>query len=705
MEVQIPSSLEDVETLAAELLILGTSPGEAGSERPSIARDLSRVLFRRFCITEDMEHLEEATAQAREAVNWAVQHHSYTQESSLNLANLCCRWCRRMKETEESPLESLPLEMQSQALVELSTAIKRLSLAPEHVPDDHHELPGLQNYLARMIYDRARPTRDAQDFKDAVSLAKSALQSVFQSTPQPNDTPAFFFQTYRKILAYSHIHLGGLTEDEAIALSYQQTDTDCRQHSPKAFPLRRSMEMLDRGDRLFYKKYFSDAGEFADLVQAIVIYEDAIGEHDLSDGTRRAWRFGRLSKCFCMRCLAKCAIEDLRKALKFGKGARRLVPRDDPDRGDTLRELAEVHRYPYLCTGRIGSLHEVVETLEDALRSLALMLHERFKVHNNEDDIRAAEGRIAQAIELASGDQNRLKAFLKTYADILKAVLRVQKAIESKDLCAGDPMNFHQACSLVGVLYKLKFARSQRDEHFNDALVYLRLARESAPVGTVTMGDLYNQTGKAELLEEAIASARQAILSVPERHYSIYEMRTNLGALLLDRCKSGGKADHAESGDAGIEASRLADLNEAIGYFEQSLEAVHSTRLAWGPQAFGLSFMLSYRAQLTGETSSLPTAFKLLLMSVENEAESHFDRISMASRALRYIFERQQRNRGVARQTGQSCHRSFALRVQPGAVPRRLTVCNQGRRRILAPSHSNSTTSRKLSRESSTAAG
>ncbi|KAK7623891.1 hypothetical protein IWX48DRAFT_657227 [Phyllosticta citricarpa] len=238
MEVQIPSSLEDVETLAAELLILGTSPGEAGSERPSIARDLSRVLFRRFCITEDMEHLEEATAQAREAVNWAVQHHSYTQESSLNLANLCCRWCRRMKETEESPLESLPLEMQSQALVELSTAIKRLSLAPEHVPDDHHELPGLQNYLARMIYDRARPTRDAQDFKDAVSLAKSALQSVFQSTPQPNDTPAFFFQTYRKILAYSHIHLGGLTEDEAIALSYQQTDTDCRQHSPKAFPLR-----------------------------------------------------------------------------------------------------------------------------------------------------------------------------------------------------------------------------------------------------------------------------------------------------------------------------------------------------------------------------------------------------------------------------------------------------------------------------------
>ncbi|KAK7556333.1 hypothetical protein IWX47DRAFT_904179 [Phyllosticta citricarpa] len=628
MEVQIPSSLEDVETLAAELLILGTSPGEAGSERPSIARDLSRVLFRRFCITEDMEHLEEATAQAREAVNWAVQHHSYTQESSLNLANLCCRWCRRMKETEESPLESLPLEMQSQALVELSTAIKRLSLAPEHVPDDHHELPGLQNYLARMIYDRARPTRDAQDFKDAVSLAKSALQSVFQSTPQPNDTPAFFFQTYRKILAYSHIHLGGLTEDEAIALSYQQTDTD-----------------------------------------------------------------------------SKCAIEDLRKALKFGKGARRLVPRDDPDRGDTLRELAEVHRYPYLCTGRIGSLHEVVETLEDALRSLALMLHERFKVHNNEDDIRAAEGRIAQAIELASGDQNRLKAFLKTYADILKAVLRVQKAIESKDLCAGDPMNFHQACSLVGVLYKLKFARSQRDEHFNDALVYLRLARESAPVGTVTMGDLYNQTGKAELLEEAIASARQAILSVPERHYSIYEMRTNLGALLLDRCKSGGKADHAESGDAGIEASRLADLNEAIGYFEQSLEAVHSTRLAWGPQAFGLSFMLSYRAQLTGETSSLPTAFKLLLMSVENEAESHFDRISMASRALRYIFERQQRNRGVARQTGQSCHRSFALRVQPGAVPRRLTVCNQGRRRILAPSHSNSTTSRKLSRESSTAAG
>ncbi|KAK7617044.1 hypothetical protein IWX50DRAFT_681925 [Phyllosticta citricarpa] len=538
MEVQIPSSLEDVETLAAELLILGTSPGEAGSERPSIARDLSRVLFRRFCITEDMEHLEEATAQAREAVNWAVQHHSYTQESSLNLANLCCRWCRRMKETEESPLESLPLEMQSQALVELSTAIKRLSLAPEHVPDDHHELPGLQNYLARMIYDRARPTRDAQDFKDAVSLAKSALQSVFQSTPQPNDTPAFFFQTYRKILAYSHIHLGGLTEDEAIALSYQQTDTD-----------------------------------------------------------------------------SKCAIEDLRKALKFGK-----------------------------------------------------------------------------------------------------AVLRVQKAIESKDLCAGDPMNFHQACSLVGVLYKLKFARSQRDEHFNDALVYLRLARESAPVGSeyhaqtltriaVTMGDLYNQTGKAELLEEAIASARQAILSVPERHYSIYEMRTNLGALLLDRCKSGGKADHAESGDAGIEASRLADLNEAIGYFEQSLEAVHSTRLAWGPQAFGLSFMLSYRAQLTGETSSLPTAFKLLLMSVENEAESHFDRISMASRALRYIFERQQRNRGVARQTGQSCHRSFALRVQPGAVPRRLTVCNQGRRRILAPSHSNSTTSRKLSRESSTAAG
>ncbi|KAK7623892.1 hypothetical protein IWX48DRAFT_683897 [Phyllosticta citricarpa] len=414
------------------------------------------------------------------------------------------------------------------------------------------------------------------------------------------------------------------------------------------------MEMLDRGDRLFYKKYFSDAGEFADLVQAIVIYEDAIGEHDLSD--------------------AKCAIEDLRKALKFGKGARRLVPRDDPDRGDTLRELAEVHRYPYLCTGRIGSLHEVVETLEDAL---ALMLHERFKVHNNEDDIRAAEGRIAQAIELASGDQNRLKAFLKTYADILKAVLRVQKAIESKDLCAGDPMNFHQACSLVGVLYKLKFARSQRDEHFNDALVYLRLARESAPVGSeyhaqtltriaVTMGDLYNQTGKAELLEEAIASARQAILSVPERHYSIYEMRTNLGALLLDRCKSGGKADHAESGDAGIEASRLADLNEAIGYFEQSLEAVHSTRLAWGPQAFGLSFMLSYRAQLTGETSSLPTAFKLLLMSVENEAESHFDRISMASRALRYIFERQQRNRGVARQTGQrspadTC--SFSLKL------------------------------------------
>ncbi|KAK7510614.1 uncharacterized protein IWZ02DRAFT_494578 [Phyllosticta citriasiana] len=291
---------------------------------------------------------------------------------------------------------------------------------------------------------------------------------------------------------------------------------------------------------------------------------------------------------------------------------------------------------------------------------LALMLHERFKVHNNEDDIRTAEERIAQAIELASGHQNRLKAFLNTHADILKGrytktykpedlELAIQKAIESKDLCAGDPLNFHQACSLVGVLYKLKFARSQRDEHFNNALVYLRLARESAPVGSeyhtqtliriaVTVGDLYNQTGKAELLEEAIASARQAILSAPEQNKSIYEMRTNLGALLLDRCKSGGKANHAESGDAGIEASRLADLNEAIGYFEQSLEAVDSTGLDWGTRAFGLSFMLSYRAQLTGDISSLPTASKLLLMSVENEAEPPLNWISMASRALRYIW-------------------------------------------------------------------
>ncbi|KAK7512323.1 hypothetical protein IWZ03DRAFT_417694 [Phyllosticta citriasiana] len=274
------------------------------------------------------------------------------------------------------------------------------------------------------------------------------------------------------------------------------------------------------------------------------------------------------------------------------------------------------------------------------LRSLALMLHERFKVHNNEDDIRTAEERIAQAIELASGHQNRLKAFLNTHADILKGrytktykpedlELAIQKAIESKDLCAGDPLNFHQACSLVGVLYKLKFARSQRDEHFNNALVYLRLARESAPVGSeyhsqtliriaITVGDLYNQTGKAELLEEAIA--------------------TNLGALLLDRCKSGGKADHAESGDAGIEASRLADLNEAIGCFEQSLEAVDSTGLDWGTRAFGLSFMLSYRAQLTGDISSLPTASKLLLMSVEYEAEPPLNWISMASRALRYIW-------------------------------------------------------------------
>ncbi|KAK8158908.1 CHAT domain-containing protein [Phyllosticta citrichinensis] len=89
---------------------------------------------------------------------------------------------------------------------------------------------------------------------------------------------------------------------------------------------------------------------------------------------------------------------------------------------------------------------------------------------------------------------------------------------------------------------------------------------------------------------------------------------------------------------AAVYASRLADLNEAIAYFQQSLAAGDSTRRNWGNQAFGVAFLLLYGAELTGDNSPIPHTMKLLVMSVENDGEAPLSRVSTASRILRYLW-------------------------------------------------------------------